>query len=1058
MADDEAGDQRAEVRTFLIADVRGYTRFTQTRGDEAAAELAARFAAIVQEVVEPRDGNLLELRGDEALVVFSSPRQAVRCALELQARFVEETLTDPRVPLGVGIGIDSGEAIPVRGGYRGAALNLAARLCSAAAAGQVLASSEVTHLARKIDGIKYVDRGRTHFKGIDEPTQVMRVVPEGRDPVADAAFALAVNPPDLSIVARRRQERQRRLMVTALAALVLLVDVVVVVDRTNQATSLDQIGSNAVGRVSLGGGNLHARVPVGQGPGPIAAGAGAVWVGNVIDSSVSRIDMVNPDSINTVPLDTEPSGIAVGGPGVWVTHAANRTVSLINPGSAKVVQSIDVGTAPQAIAFGFGQVWVANALEDSVSVIDASRVRVVRTIPVGAAPTGVAVGFGSVWVADSGSGVVSRIDPGSKTVTASVSVGNSPQSLVVDRTGVWVTNTLDDTVSRISPETNNVVGTVHVGSEPNGIAAGGGSIWVANANDDTVSRIDPGGEVGRVVKTVPLGNAPQAAVAAAGDLWLTARGSAAEHGAGTLRVIANDDDTQSMDPAIAFTVLGWNLLSVVNDGLVTFRRTAGPNGGQIVPDLAVRMPTVSDGGRTYTFQLRPGIRYSDGSLVRASDFRRSMERMLAISPGAYLYTLVGTETCRRHKCDLSEGIVTDDDTGTITVHLNEPDSDLLSELALPFASLLPPDLPADDIGFGPHPATGPYLIESGSHRHVHLVRNPRFRPWSSIAQPAGYPDAIDVTFRDPSDDDEDHNMLAVARGDYDWTPDFVPGSAVDRLLRTRPTQLHRYTAPVTNYFTLNTRQPPFDDVRVRRAVNFAVDRAAVVDALGGETRAAVTCQVLPPTLYGYRPYCPYTSGARDTGTWTGSELATARALIRDAHVEGARVRVFPGPDEPGSVDFVVRAMRRIGLDPVMVRIPPNKHGDPTQRYFEYIGKPENRVAAASSAWYADYPEPANMFRPLLRCDAITLDNPVNLNAALFCNDEIDDAMDRAARLQQRDPAAGAAAWARLDRRVVDLAPWVFLTSTRGYDVVSQRLGNYQHHPQYGMLIDQAWVR
>src|SRR3954452_10982403 len=182
---DGGEDDAAEVRTFLIADVRGYTRFTQTRGDEAAAALAARFAAVVQDVVEQRDGVLLELRGDEALVVFTSPRQAVRCGLELQARFVEETLDDTSRPLGVGIGIDSGEAIPVRGGYRGAALNLAARLCSSAAAGQVLASIEVTHLARKIDGIKYVDRGRTQFKGMDEPTQVVRIVPEGRHPVAD---------------------------------------------------------------------------------------------------------------------------------------------------------------------------------------------------------------------------------------------------------------------------------------------------------------------------------------------------------------------------------------------------------------------------------------------------------------------------------------------------------------------------------------------------------------------------------------------------------------------------------------------------------------------------------------------------------------------------------------------------------------------------------------------------------------------------------------------------------------------------------------------------------
>ena len=1049
--------ERAEVRTFLIADVRGYTRFTQTRGDEAAAALAARFAAIVQEVVEQRDGYLLELRGDEALVVFTSPRQAVRCGLELQARFVEETLADPQLPLGVGIGIDSGEAIPVRGGYRGAALNLAARLCSAAAAGQVLASSEVTHLARRIEGIRYVDRGRVSFKGIDEPTQVVRVTPEGRDPVADTAFALAVNPPDVGVVARRRRERLQRLVVTTVAALVVLVDIAVVADRSNQEKPLDRIGSNAVGRVSLGGGQLHGRVAVGQGPGPIAAGAGAVWVGNVIDSSVSRIDTANPSSTNTVQLAAEPSGIAVGGPGVWVTHADNRTVSLINPKSATVVQTIDVGTAPEAIAYGFGQVWVANVLDDSVTVIDADRVTVVRTIPVGAGPSGVAVGFGSVWVADSGSGLVSRIDPASKNVTASVSVGNSPQSVTVDRSGVWVTNTLDDTVSRISPQTNTVVGTVHVGSEPGGIAAGGGSIWVANGNDDTVSRIDPGGETGRVVKTVPLGNAPEAAVVAAGDVWLTARGSAAEHGHGTLRIVAAHGATQAMDPALAYTPLGFSLLSVVNDGLVTFRRTGGPSGGQIVPDLAVRMPTVSDGGRTYTFQLRSGIHYSDGALVRASDFRSSLERMRALSPAASRDGLVGSENCPDH-CDLSKGIVTDDDTGTITVHLTRPDSDILSALALPFASFLPPSMPADSTGFRPHPATGPYVIASGSPTHVRLARNPRFRPWSSLAQPPGYPDVIDVTFRQVADGHEDSYMLAVARGDFDWTPEFVPGPTVERLLRTQPTQLHPFALNDADFYTMNTRLPPFDDIRVRRAVNLAVDRAAVVKVLGGDTRAIVSCQVLPPTLYGYRPYCPYTRGARDTGTWTGPDLASARALIRRAHAEGAHVTVFARPDEPSAADLVARAMNRIGLNADVRAIPPNKHGDPTQRYFEYIGRPEHHVQSAGIGWYTDFPEPSNMFRPLLRCDSIDLEGPVNINAAFFCNHRIDAAMDRAGRLQQRDPAAGAAAWARLDRQVVDLAPWVFLTTKRSYDVVSERLGNYQQHPEYGLLIDQVWVQ
>ena len=109
------------IRTFLIADVRGYTRFTQERGDEAAARLATRFAELARETIEASGGTLVELRGDEALAVFESARQALRAAAELQERFVAETVADPSLPLAVGIGLDVGEAVRVDGGYRGGA-------------------------------------------------------------------------------------------------------------------------------------------------------------------------------------------------------------------------------------------------------------------------------------------------------------------------------------------------------------------------------------------------------------------------------------------------------------------------------------------------------------------------------------------------------------------------------------------------------------------------------------------------------------------------------------------------------------------------------------------------------------------------------------------------------------------------------------------------------------------------------------------------------------------------------------------------------------------------
>jgi WD40 repeat protein/class 3 adenylate cyclase len=178
----EAVSSGAEIKIFLIADVRGYTRFTQERGDEAAARLAARFAAVSREGVESAGGSVIELRGDEALAVFSSPRQALRAAIDLQARFVQETSTEPSLPLPVGIGLDAGEAVPVEGGYRGAPLNVAARLCAMAAPGEILATQEVVHLARRVDGVRFLDQGPSRLKGITHPVHVVRVVVETANP------------------------------------------------------------------------------------------------------------------------------------------------------------------------------------------------------------------------------------------------------------------------------------------------------------------------------------------------------------------------------------------------------------------------------------------------------------------------------------------------------------------------------------------------------------------------------------------------------------------------------------------------------------------------------------------------------------------------------------------------------------------------------------------------------------------------------------------------------------------------------------------------------------
>jgi WD40 repeat protein/DNA-binding SARP family transcriptional activator len=190
----DAGAGATAIQTFLFADVRGYSTYTQEFGDEAAGRLAARFAELTRKGVEARAGRVIELRGDEALAAFASARQAILAAVDLQALFVEETIAEPAVPLAVGIGLDAGEAVPVEDGFRGGAINRAARLCALAVPAEVLSTREVVHLAGRTEGVTSVDRGPARLNGLADPIDVIRLKPEGWDPPQDIAFRRALGP------------------------------------------------------------------------------------------------------------------------------------------------------------------------------------------------------------------------------------------------------------------------------------------------------------------------------------------------------------------------------------------------------------------------------------------------------------------------------------------------------------------------------------------------------------------------------------------------------------------------------------------------------------------------------------------------------------------------------------------------------------------------------------------------------------------------------------------------------------------------------------------------
>ena len=259
----------ADVHAFLIADVRGYTAFTQERGDEEAARLAGRFAQVTRSVVETHRGNVLELRGDEALVVFGSPRSAIRGAVALQQRFVELTIADPSLPLTVGIGLDAGEAVAVESGYRGGALNVAARLCSLARAGEVLASREIVHLALRVDGVRFTERGQAELKGLDRQVHVVAVRSEERDD------ALAIAPFVRSIARPHRSRWKAIAAVVAFAVVAALVAIPLVARRAGGSSEIEP---NSIGVLDPESGEVVATVELKYPPGTVAASADAVWV------------------------------------------------------------------------------------------------------------------------------------------------------------------------------------------------------------------------------------------------------------------------------------------------------------------------------------------------------------------------------------------------------------------------------------------------------------------------------------------------------------------------------------------------------------------------------------------------------------------------------------------------------------------------------------------------------------------------------------------------------------------------------------------------------------
>ena len=663
-----------------------------------------------------------------------------------------------------------------------------------------------------------------------------------------------------------------------------------------------------------------------------------------------------PTPVQTIPVGSDPAAVTVTGKDVWVANSGDGTVSQISTTTNTVVQTIPVGNVPVAIASGPSGVWVANQGDDTVDRIDPVHgIVTMRNIEVGGLPDGIAVGPDAVWVANSEDGTVTRIDPATGQPSGPMPVGAGPAGIAVTPAAVWVANSLDLTVSRLDPATGRVTATIGVGDGPGAIAAAKDGVWVSDQFDATLDRIDP--RTDQVNRVVSVGSSPQGIAVAGSGVWVAARPfAAASHRGGTLTVVSAS--LPQPDPVHDYDI-ATPALAAVYDGLVAFRKAGGAQGDTLVPDLAVRLPRPADGGTTYTFTLRPGIRYSNGALVRASDFRRGIQRQLSFGDVPVYYEgILGAQACHRNprRCDLAAGIVTNDAARTVTFHLGQADPDFLYKLALLIAAPAPPGAASHLMDRAPFlPGTGPYMISQyGPKSSLTLVRNPYFRQWSYAAQPAGYPNVIRIEHM--TDPRKEQSAVAAGRADLvDITNDGLPY----RSLAIRyPARVHPGLKLATVFVFLNTRQPPFTSLKARQAINYAIDRGQIIQFLGSPGQATPTCQILPAGFPSYQRYCPYTAGAKD-GAWHGPDLAKAVRLAHESGTTHVPVTVWNEQGNPVGA-YLVHMLRQLGYQATLRAVP-------VDHLFRTASNSRRKIQLGLTGWASDIPTPSDFFLPVLTC-------------------------------------------------------------------------------------------
>src|SRR5215469_16806239 len=522
---------------------------------------------------------------------------------------------------------------------------------------------------------------------------------------------------------------------------------------------------------------------------------------------------------------------------------------------------------------------------------------------------------------------------------------------------------------------------------------------------------------------------------------------------GTFTILANSAFGVA-DPAQNYTLEEWQLLIDTHDGLVSFAKANGVAGNKIVPDLATSIPVPTNGGKTYVFNIRRGIKFSNGQVLKPSDFVTTFERQFTVpGPTSFYSGIVGASKCSTKGCDLSQGVIANDTNYTLTINLTAPDPELMDQLALPFAMAVPASTSLKITGNNVPPGTGPYMWKSyNPNTQAVLVRNPYFKVWNAEAQPPGNPNEIIEKYGLLVSDEVTQVLNGQANEVFDG--DSIPADQLSTLNSPKYSgQVHVNTLTADYYFALNTRRPPFNNQLARQAINYAANRTAYVKIYGGPSLAVPTCQVLPPNFPSYAPYCPYTAGSSHA-KWTGPDVAKAKQLVQQSGTAGMKVVVDSTNDQVGKAlaEQMVSDLNSIGYKASTQLLAAS-----IQYPFIQNSSNSGKWNVAYSAWYQDYPAASDFLNVLLGCGTIHPNSDASPNIAAFCDQAVQSKIDQAETEGATNPSGAAALWTQVDHMDTNAAPWVDMYNPKQIDVLSHNVHGYSWSPQWYILIDRLWL-